>query len=78
MRNIKSFSKPVITGLLVVVLLMLTFTDTTFAQTAAEKAEESWNLRQTEIEQLYQEGNLNGALDSAQQAVSLAETAFGS
>ena len=27
---------------------------------------------------LYQEGNLNGALDSAQQAVSLAETAFGS
>ena len=78
MRNIKSFLKSVITGLLVVVLLMLTFTDTTFAQTAAEKAEESWNLRQTEIEQLYQEGNLNGALDSAQQAVSLAETAFGS
>ncbi|MDG1177097.1 MAG: CHAT domain-containing protein [SAR324 cluster bacterium] len=78
MRNIKSFLKPVITGLLVVVLLMLTFTDTTFAQTVAEKAEESWNLRQTEIEQLYQEGNLNGALDSAQQAVSLAETAFGS
>ncbi len=43
-----------------------------------EKAAELWNLRQLEIQQLYQEGNLEGALNSAQESVSLAEVAFGS
>ncbi|MEZ7974332.1 MAG: CHAT domain-containing protein [SAR324 cluster bacterium] len=78
MQNRNSFLKSVITGLSVILLLTISVAETAFSQTTEEKAEESWNLRQTEIEQLYQEGNLKSALNSAQQAVNLAETAFGS
>ena len=58
--------------------LTIPITNIAFSQTSPETAAEQWSLRQTEIEQLYQEEDLQGALNIAQEAVSLAETAFGS
>ena len=57
--------------------LTLPISNRAFSQTTPETAAEQWSLRQTEIEQFYQEGDLQGALNIAQEAVSLAETAFG-
>ena len=57
--------------------LTLPISNRAFSQTTPETAAEQWRLRQTEIEQFYQEGDLQGALNIAQEAVSLAETAFG-
>ena len=65
-------------GLILTLLQILPLNNTSFSQTTPEKAAELWNLRQSEIQQLYQEGNLEGALNSAQESVSLAEVAFGS
>ena len=65
-------------GLIFFLFFALSVNNTAFSQTTPEEAVELWNLRQTEIQQFYQEGNLEGALNSAQEAVSLAETAFGS
>ena len=78
MRNRNFLLKPLIKWVFLIFLLTLSVTETVFAQTEAENAEKLWNLRQSEIEQLYQEGNLASALNSAQEAVSLAEKAFGS
>jgi hypothetical protein len=64
--------------LILTLLQILPLNNTSFSQTTPEKAAELWNLRQSEIQQLYQEGNLEGALNSAQESVSLAEVAFGS
>ena len=58
--------------------LTIPITNIAFSQTSPETAAEQWSLRQTEIEQLYQEEDLQGALNIAQEAVSLAETAVGS
>ena len=78
MRNLITLFKSGTLGLILIFILTLSVANTASAQTTPEKAAELWNLRQTEIEQLYQEGNLEGALNSAQEAVTLAETAFGS
>ena len=78
MKKILICFKSGIVGIAFILLMSLSIANTAFAQTSPEKAEELWNLRQTEIEQQYQEGNLAGALNSAQEAVTLAETAFGS
>ena len=78
MLIIKSFLKSGISGLTFFLLLSLSIANPAFSQTTAEKSEELWNLRQTEIEQFYQEGNLEEALKSLREAVTLAETAFGS
>ena len=72
MRNRNFLLKPLIKWVFLIFLLTLIVTETVFAQTEAENAEKLWNLRQSEIEQLYQEGNLASALNSAQEAVSLA------
>ena len=77
MRNRNFLLKPLIKWVFLIFLLTLSVTETVFAQTEAENAEKLWNLRQSEIEQLYQEGNLASALNSAQEAVSLAEQAVG-
>ena len=65
-------------GLIFFLFFALSVNNTAFSQTTPEEAVELWNLHQTKIQQFYQEGNLEGALNSAQEAVSLAETAFGS
>ena len=57
--------------------LILPISDRAFSQTTPETASEQWSLRQTEIEQFYQEGDLQSALNIAQESVSLAKTAFG-
>ena len=73
MRNRKFLLKPLIKWVSLIFLLALSVPETVFAQTEAENAEKLWNLRQSEIEQLYQEGNLAGSLNSANEAVGLAE-----
>ena len=65
-------------GFISFLFFALSVNNTAFSQTTPEEAVELWNLSQTKIQQFYQEGNLEGALNSAQEAVSLAETAFGS
>ncbi|MBS1254846.1 MAG: hypothetical protein MAG581_00642 [Deltaproteobacteria bacterium] len=70
--------KCIILAFIFISQLMLSVNNTAYSQTTPEQAAEQWNLRQTEIEQLYQDGDLQGALNIAQEAVSLAETAFGS
>ena len=42
-----------------------------------EKSSKLWDLRQNEIRALYQEGNLEEALIVSEEAVNLAENAFG-
>ena len=57
--------------------LTIPISNRAFSQTTPTTAAELWSLRQTEIEQFYQKGDIQGALNIAQEAVSLAETAFG-
>ena len=57
--------------------LTLPISNRAFSQTTPKTAAEQWSLRQSEIEQFYQEGDLQGALNITQEAISLAETAFG-
>ena len=56
---------------------MLTVFSSAFAQMASEKEAKLWVLRQNEIKILYQEGNLEGALEIAQEALLLAENGYG-
>ena len=74
----KLYSKLTVKKLLIIFYLSINFTEFIFAQTSNKKPEELWNLRQSEIEELYLQGDLAGALNSAKQAVGLAEIAFGS
>ncbi len=77
MRNRNSFFSVIIIRLFFFIFLVLGIYEIVFAQSAEEK-ERLWNLNQSEIEQLYQQGNLNDALNAALEGVNLAETAFGS
>jgi len=64
MRKSNSIFKFGFLGLILTLLQILPLNNTSFSQTTPEKAAELWNLRQSEIQQLYQEGNLEGALNS--------------
>ena len=77
MRKINSTIKFLLLALIFFSQFTLPISNRAFSQTTSETATEQWSLRQTEIEQLYQEGDLQGALNIAQEAVSLAEKAFG-
>ncbi|MBC8258387.1 MAG: CHAT domain-containing protein [SAR324 cluster bacterium] len=72
-----SFFRSEISGLFLILLLILFLDNPAYSQTSTEEATALWSVRQTEIEQQYQEGNLKGALEKAQEAVLLAKTAFG-
>ncbi len=78
MRKIISTIKFLLLALIFFSQLQLQISNKAFSQTTPENATEQWSLRQTEIEQFYQDGDLQGALNTAQEAVSLAEKAFGS
>ena len=77
MRKIIFPIKSLLLALIFFSQLILPVSDRAFSQTTPENAAEQWSLRQTEIENFYQEGDLQGALNITQEAVSLAETAFG-
>ena len=78
MRKSNSIFKFGFLGLILTFFQILPLNNISFSQTTPEKAAELWKLSQSVIQQLYQEGDLEGALDSAQESVSLAEVAFGS
>ena len=77
MRKINFTIKFLLLALIFFSQLTLPISNRAFSQTTPETAAEQWSLRQTEIEKIYQEGALQGALTLAQEAVSQAGTAFG-
>ena len=77
MRKIIFTIKFLLLALIFFSQLILPISDRAFSQTTPENAAEQWSLRQTEIEKFYQEGDLQGALNLVQEAVTLAEKAFG-
>tara|TARA_Y100001970_G_scaffold83400_1_gene105492 strand:- start:157 stop:3627 length:3471 start_codon:yes stop_codon:yes gene_type:complete len=62
----------------IIFLLLFAFNYSVLAQMTKDKSSKLWELRQNEIKMLYQEGNLDEALDVSKEAISLAEIAFGS
>ena len=77
MRNIIIPFKLLLLALIFFSQLTFPTSNNVFSQTKSENVAEQWALSQTEIEKFYQEGELQAALNKAQEAVSLAETAFG-
>ena len=77
MRNIIIPFKLLLLALIFFSQLTFPTSNNGFSQTKSENVAEQWALSQTEIEKFYQEGELQAALNKAQEAVSLAETAFG-